>query len=71
MVIEEADYDVTLIIRLSTRIYFAPIERSGPITRADAIDNAWGCIPDDIVKQIEDGFGGEFDVMLDAEAMAE
>ena len=54
--VEEADFDVTLDVRLSTRIYFAAIKRDTPLTKADAIDNAIGLLPNTLF----DGFGGEF-----------
>lgn len=38
--IEDKSYDVTLVLRVSTRINFAPIERDRPITKQDAIENA-------------------------------
>lgn len=37
---EEKDYDVTLTVRVSTRISFADMERQTPITESDAIENA-------------------------------
>lgn len=40
--IEEKDYEVTLTVRASTVISFAPMERDGPITAHDAIQNAIG-----------------------------
>lgn len=38
--IEDKSYDVTLVLRISTVIEFAPIERDSPITKSDAIENA-------------------------------
>jgi hypothetical protein len=40
--IEQATFNVTLTVRVSTTISFAPMERSGPITSHDAIENAIG-----------------------------
>lgn len=58
--IEEKDYDVTITIQLRTRVAFAAIERDGPLTVFDAIQNAVGAIPSEVWPQLEDGFGGEF-----------
>lgn len=65
--IEEVDYNVTIIIRLSTTIGFSAMERDRPITKFDAIDNALGHFQDDMLKEIESGFGGEFEVDFDYE----
>ena len=43
--IEEKDYEVTLSIRVTTVVRFAPMEREGTITKSDAIDNAIGSLP--------------------------
>ena len=42
---EERDIPVTLTLRLSTIVCFASMERTGPITNKDAIDNAIGSLP--------------------------
>jgi hypothetical protein len=65
--IEEKDFIVTLIIRLTTNVYFAPTERDSPITNQDAIDNAIGRLPEEVFS----GFGGEFDVALPIDGEAE
>lgn len=39
---EEADYEVSVTVRLSMRVPFAPIERARPITDEDALDNFYG-----------------------------
>lgn len=57
---EEADYTVTLTLRITTRIAFSPMERDSPITKSDAIENAIGLLPQDVF----DGFGGEFELAL-------
>jgi hypothetical protein len=49
--IEEAEYIVR--ITLTGRVGFSPIERDGPITKQDAIDNGLGSFPDDIWELIE------------------
>ena len=40
--IESADYEVIVTITFSTIISFSPIERDGPITSKDALDNFYG-----------------------------
>lgn len=58
--IEEAEYAVTITIRLYANINFAPMERDGPITHLDAIANAIGSMPTKSWEDISSGFGGEF-----------
>ena len=65
--IEDKQYRVTIIVRLTTTIDFAPIERNSPITRFDAIENAIGSMSDEDWKNLTDGYGGEFDVATDFE----
>jgi hypothetical protein len=56
--IEEAEY--TVRITLTTSVTFSPIERDGKITRQDAIDNAFGQLPDSVWAAMEDeGWGIE------------
>lgn len=57
---EEADYAVTITIRLTTRVAFAPAERDRRITSVDAVANAVGQMPEEVWEQIENGFGGEY-----------
>jgi hypothetical protein len=65
--IEDIDYGVTIVIRLSTRISFAPIERDRPIDKYDATANAAGLLSDEQWAEIMSGFGGEFDVDISYE----
>ena len=54
---EERDIPVTLTLRLSTIVSFASMERTGPITNHDAIDNAIGSLPYGWLDQAEsEGF---------------
>ena len=39
---EAKDYSVTLTIHATTTVSFAPMERDGPLTTSDAIENAIG-----------------------------
>jgi hypothetical protein len=50
--IEEKEYVVR--ITLSTVVGFSPIERETPITTSDAIENAYGMLPDGYFKAAED-----------------
>lgn len=68
--IEEKDYSVTLTVRLHTTVSFAATERKRPITKADAIDNAIGMIPEGPLS-LFDGFGGEFEIALPIDGEAE
>jgi hypothetical protein len=65
--IEDIDYNVTIVIRLTTTVGFAPMERDRPIDKFDAIDNARGHIFDEQWAEIESGFGGEFAVDISYE----
>lgn len=57
MITEEADYEVTLVLRISTVVRFAPIGRERPITKLDAIDNAIGSIPEAVFAELHgEGF---------------
>jgi hypothetical protein len=58
--IEEKDYDVTIVVKLKTHIYFAACERDTPITPADAVANATGCMLDEDWYKLVEGYGGEF-----------
>jgi len=62
--IEERSYLVTATLR--ARIDFAPIERETPITRADAIENAIGTMPDGFWDQLEaEGWSVDFSAESD------
>lgn len=52
-IIEERTAGVTLTIKLTTRIYFSPIERESRITKSDFIDNAVGSLPHDFFTTLE------------------
>jgi len=56
---EEKLYSVTINIKLTSIVPFALMERDGPITVFDAIDNAVSTIPSEVWAQIESGFNGE------------
>jgi hypothetical protein len=60
--IEEAEYVVR--ITLTTTVAFSPIERKGPITQADAVDNAYGFVSEDVWTMLE---GEGFSVSAEAE----
>ena len=54
---EDKDYAVTLTLRLSTVVSFAPMEREGPLTYSDAIENAIGSLPSGWLATVEgEGF---------------
>lgn len=57
--IEERDALVTLTLKVTTRISFAPIERDGAITKSDFIENAIGSLPHDFFTQLT---GEGFDI---------
>lgn len=57
---EDVSFDVTITIKLKTRVSFAPMERETKITQMDAIANAVGSMPEDTWEAISTGFGGEF-----------
>jgi len=40
--IEEAEFRVRVSITFDTTVFFAPLERNGAITKADALDNFYG-----------------------------
>lgn len=50
--VEGADYMVTLTLRATVAVTFAPIERERPISNADAIDNAIGSIPESVFEAL-------------------
>ncbi len=54
---EDKDYAVTLTLRLSTTISFAGMEREGPLTHSDAVENAIGSLPSGWLAAVEgEGF---------------
>jgi len=56
--VEEAEY--TVRITLTVGISFAPMERETPLTRQDAIENAYGSLPDGWIEAAEaEGFSVE------------
>ena len=63
--VEEADFEVTLTIRLSTRVSFAAREmpEGEHLTKSDAIANAIAMLPEGPLS-LFDGFGGEFVLAL-------
>ena len=65
--IEDKQYRVTIIARLTTTIDFAPMERSGPITKWDAIENAVGSMSDEDWDNLKEGYGGEFVTAMEFE----
>lgn len=71
--IESKTYDVNIYIILNTTVDFAPIERDGPITEEDAIENAKGYIilgPEkDFEADLFDKYGDDFNIHVDAEAI--
>jgi hypothetical protein len=52
MYVEEAEYEVT--IKLTNSIIFSPIERKTPLTKQDAIGNAYGTVPDSVWQALKD-----------------
>lgn len=57
--IEEAEFIVRA--QLTVTIPFSPIERPTPLTRADAIANAMGTVPDSVWEALEgEGWTIEF-----------
>lgn len=71
--IESKDYDVTIVITLSTTVYFADMERDGPITEEDAIENAKGYVifgpEDDFEADLIDKYGDDFNIQVEAFAV--
>lgn len=58
--VEEAEFVVRMT--LTTTMVFSPIERDRPLTRQDAIDNAYGSLPEEWFKHIEgEGWSVEFE----------
>lgn len=68
--IESKDYVVTLTLKLTTKIIFSPIERDHPITKADAIENAIGYLPQHVIDELE-GEGFEIAYPIEGEATLE
>lgn len=66
--IEEKEYDVTLTLRISTWVPFAPAERDGPLRPSDAVDNAIGMIPESVFEALR-GEGFEIALPIDGEAV--
>ncbi len=64
---EEADYEVTLTVRLSTVVSFAPMERDKPLDGWDAAANALGSLPEGWLDTAED-YGFDVAYPIDAEA---
>lgn len=65
---DETEFSVTLTLRLTTTVAFARgagLADDAP-TKADAIDNAIGRLPEGVFS----GFGGEFAVALPVEGEA-
>lgn len=71
--IESKDYDVTIVITLTTSVYFAEMERDRPITEQDAIDNAKSSIilgpEDDFEADLIDKYGDDFNISVEAFAV--
>jgi len=57
--IEEADFQVQAVLTIS--FGFSPIERDTPLTKEDAIANAYGTVSKDVWKALKDeGWSIEF-----------
>ena len=66
--IDEKLYEVTIVIKLTTTIDFAPREieeDEHPINQLDAISNAVGSMPAEAWDDLKDGFGGEFSTEME------
>jgi hypothetical protein len=63
---EERSGAVTLTLRITTRVDFAPIERDRPITNSDFIENAIGSIPTTVFAELE-GHGFDIAYPIDGE----
>ena len=65
MIIEEKEFDVVLILRLHSRIYFGPIERDSEITEEVAIDDAMKMIKESTWADMRENFEVEIDYDID------